>query len=488
MGGMFGVVFREEREKELGAVDTLCYGVDYHSHLATRRGGMVTVSNGEFFRYIHDITNASFRSKFRKDMKKFRGKIGIGAISDYEDQPLVISSHLGRYAIVSVNRITNLDDIVRAAFRSRKTHFAETGKGEINPTEVIATLINQEDNYVSGIENSQETVRGSNSLLLMTPEGIYAARDRLGRTPLVIGKKDNAYAVTSETGAFLNLGFEDEKELGPGETVFISPDGIETKKKAGENMQICSFLWVYFGYPSSDYEGINVEETRYRCGAELAKADREDLESERLKLNLVAGIPDSGTGHAIGYANESRIPYKRPFVKYTPSWPRSFMPPNQEIRDIIAKMKLIPIKRIIDGQSLLFCEDSIVRGTQLRDIIERLYQRGAREIHMRPACPPLIYGCEFLNFSRSKSANELAGQRAIRAIRGIGDREEMPGEILEAYSDPDSDKYHAMTDWIRDELKLTSLKYQRLPDLVSAIGLPKEKLCTFCWDGCRGCK
>jgi len=485
MGGLFGVVSKEDCAKELSAIELLFYGTDYHYHMATRRGGMATFENGEFFRFIHDITTSQFRPKFEDDIHKMHGRMGVGVISDYEDQPLVINSHLGRYAIVSVNRITNLDEIVRGAFHSRKTHFAETGKGEINPTEVVATLINEEADYVSGIENAQEAINGSCSLVMLTPEGLYAARDKLGRTPLVVGKTrdGNKYAITSETTAFPNLGFEIEKELDPGEVVVINQDGIEQKKAPGEKMQICSFLWVYFGYPSSTYEGANVELVRYKCGEELALADAHDLSCGELKVDMVAGIPDSGTGHAIGYSNKSGIPYGRPFVKYTPTWPRSFMPTDQQKRDLIARMKLIPIKDLVKGKRLLFCEDSIVRGTQLKDTVQRLYDAGAAEVHIRPACPPLIYGCDFLSFSRARSANELAGQRAIRALEGIKDEERIPVEVLAAYRNPDSEKFTRMVDWIKDDLKLTTLRYQRLDSLVRAIGLPKEKECTHCWDG-----
>lgn len=484
MGGMFGVTSREDCESDLTAIESNFFGTDYHSHLGTKRGGMATVQKGTFTRFIHDITNAQFRSKFEEDIKKMRGNIGIGVISDFEDQPLIIESHLGDYAIATVNRVTNLDDIVKNSFHSRKTHLAKTGTGERNPTEVIAMLINEGDNYVSGIQNALETVRGSCTMMVLTPEGIYAARDLHGRTPLILGKTSDGkrYAACSETQAFPNLGIEPIRDLGPGEIVFITPDGIEQKKPAEKEMSICSFLWVYYGYPSSTYEGINVEKARYRCGAELAEGDRKDLESGKLKIDFVAGIPDSGTAHAIGYANALRIDNKRPFVKYTPTWPRSFMPTDQADRDLIARMKITPIRALVEGASILFNEDSIVRGTQLKDIIKRLFDYGAREVHMRPACPPLIHGCNYLNFSRAKSANELVGQKAIRDIEGINVDHQIPEEMLQLYGNDSSPQYNQMVDWIRRDLGLTTLKYQKLNNLVRAIGLPKERLCTYCWD------
>jgi amidophosphoribosyltransferase len=342
--------------------------------------------------------------------------------------------------------------------------------GEINPTELVATLINQEATFEDGIRNAQEAIEGSCSILLLTAKGIYAARDQLGRTPVILGKKKGSYAVTMETTAFPNLDYEVVKYIGPGEIVFISEDGVVQKKTPLKQLQICSFLWVYYGYPSSSYEGINVEAVRYRCGAELAKNDP-------VNVDLVSGIPDSGTSHAVGYANAAGVPFMRPFVKYTPTWPRSFMPQNQEVRELVARMKLVPIRELINGRRMLFCEDSIVRGTQLRDIIERLYEYGAKEVHMRPACPPLVYGCKFLNFSRSRSELDLAGRRAIKEIEGRDDKH------LQEYANPCSEKHCAMVERIRKRLKLTSLKYQKLDDLVSAIGLPKKKLCTYCWDG-----
>jgi len=464
MGGFFGVASRTD------CVEDLFYGTDYHSHLGTKRGGLAAIHSGGFTRFIHDITNAQFRSKFEDDIRKMSGSRGVGVISDYEDQPLIISSHLGAYAIVTVGVVRNGDALAQEAFRRRTTHFSEMAGGEVNPTELVATLINQEATFEAGIARAQEAVEGSCSLLLLTKDGMYAARDRLGRTPVIIGRKDGAYAATMETCAFPNLGYEIDCYLGPGEIVRITEEGAEQRRPPGGKTQICAFLWVYYGYPASNYEGINVEVVRNRCGAALAR--REDRE-----VDLVAGIPDSGTGHAIGYANEARVPYQRPFVKYTPTWARSFMPQDQRIRDVVARMKLIPIQELIEGKRLLFCEDSIVRGTQLKDIIERLYDCGAREVHMRPACPPLVYGCKFLNFSRSRSELDLAARTAMVALEGAADRH------VEEYADEGSKRFQAMVEAVRKRLNLTSLRYQRLADLVKAIGLPKEKLCTYCWDG-----
>jgi len=464
MGGFFGVAAKHD------CVNDLFFGTDYHSHLGTQRGGLAVYSAAGFTRFIHDITNSQFRSKFEHDIQRMYGNMGIGVISDYEDQPLIIASHLGAYAIVTVGVVNNLAQLAARAFGKRSTHFSEMSCGAINPTELVATLINQEGSFEDGIRAAHEKIEGSCSLLILTEDGIYAARDKLGRTPVILGRKSEAYAVTMETSAFPNLDFEIERCLGPGEVVKITPDGIEQMKPPLDRLQICAFLWVYYGYPSSEYEEINVECVRNRCGAILARRDN-------VSVDLVAGIPDSGTGHAIGYSTEAGIPYRRPFVKYTPTWPRSFMPQDQSVRDLVARMKLIPIRDLIAGKRLLFCEDSIVRGTQLKDIIRRLYACGAQEVHMRPACPPLIYGCKFLNFSRSRSEMDLAARQAIKELEGTADHE------LEAYANPDSDAHCAMVERIRQRLSLTSLCYQRLEDLIEAIGLPKEKLCTYCWDG-----
>jgi amidophosphoribosyltransferase len=370
--------------------------------------------------------------------------------------------------------VRNGEALVKKAFGRKLVHFSEMSGEATNPTEIVSTLINEGNTFEEGIRNAQEAIEGSCSMLLLTEQGVYAARDFLGRTPIVIGKKEGSFAATSETCAFPNLGYEVDRDLGPGEIVRITEDGVEKKMPAGKKMQICSFLWVYYGYPASNYEGINVETVRNECGAALARADK------GIEVDMVAGVPDSGTGHAIGYAAEAGLPYRRPFVKYTPTWPRSFMPQEQTVRDLVARMKLIPVPDLIRGKRLLFCEDSIVRGTQLQDTIQRIYGCGATEVHMRPACPPLVYGCKYLNFSRSRSEMDLAARRAMSEC---GDAEKaVPAD----YVDPKSEKTCAMVERIRKRLNLTSLKYQKLDDLVAAIGLPKSKLCTYCWDGCEG--
>jgi amidophosphoribosyltransferase len=462
MGGLFSVFSNTD------CVEDLFYGTDYHSHLGTKRGGLAVKNSGGFQRFIKDISTSQFRSKFDKDIKKMHGNKGIGVISDYEDQPLIISSHLGTFAITTVGKINNIEELANEALENG-SHFSEMHGSEINPTEMVATIISQENTFERGIQKVQNMVDGSCTLIILTDDGIYAARDKLGRTPLVVGEKPGSFAVAMESCAFPNLGFEISKYMGPGEIIFISENGIKQLVPPGDRLQICSFLWVYYGYPASNYEGINVEAVRYRCGAYLRKED--DLD-----IDLVAGIPDSGTAHGLGYANEAGIPYMRPFVKYTPTWPRSFMPQEQSIRDTVAKMKLIPIKELIADKRLLFCEDSIVRGTQLKRQVERLFESGAKEVHMRPACPPLVFGCKFLNFSRSRSETYI-GRWAIKDL--IGEDLENPVE----YTDPDSENYKAMVNVIREKLHLTTLKYQRLENLIKAIGLPEEKLCTFCWSG-----
>ena len=464
MGGFFGVVSRDD------CVADLFYGTDYHSHLGTSRGGMVVKNAERFRRNIHDITNTPFRTKFEGNLASYHGGMGLGVISDFEDQPLLIASHHGPYALVTVGRVDNLDALAEEVLTQQAAHFSEFKGAEFNQTEIVASLINQERTIVDGLRNVHEKVRGSCSVLLLTESEVYASRDRLGRTPVVLGRKEGAVALTLETCAFHNLGYEIERELGPAEIVRIDPDGIETVSPPGEEMQICSFLWVYYGYPASNYEGINVEVARNRCGAALARAD--DVE-----VDLVAGIPDSGIGHAIGYASEAGVPYRRPFVKYTPTWPRSFMPQEQRVRDLVARMKLIPIRELIEGQRLLFCEDSIVRGTQLKDVIQRIFAFGATEVHMRPACPPLVCSCKFLNFSRSKSELDLAGRKSMMELEGG-----KPCDVAE-YADPSSPKYAAMVEGIRKRLGLTSLRYQNLNDMVEAIGVPVDDLCTYCWTG-----
>jgi amidophosphoribosyltransferase len=463
MGGLFGSVNKEN------CINDLFYGTDYHSHLGTKRGGLAVKNGSDFSRSIHNIENDYFRSKFEPDLPKLQGNKGIGVISDHDPQPLIIGSRLGTFAIVTVCKINNMDELAAQAFHNRR-HFSEMSGSEMSPTELVAMLISEKDTFEAGIEYAQESIKGSCSLLLLTAEGVYAARDKLGRTPIIIGRKDGAYAASSESCAFANLGYNIERDLGPGEIVMMTADGYEQRKKPNDRMQICSFLWVYYGYPASNYEGINVEAVRNQCGRALAKNDATEID-------FVAGIPDSGIGHAIGYAAARCIPYMRPFVKYTPTWPRSFMPQNQNIRDLVAKMKLIPIKSLIEGQRILFCEDSIVRGTQLKDNVQILYEYGAREVHMRPACPTLTYPCEFLNFSTSRATTDLAGRSAIAQLEDADDK------FLEEYATDGSEKNLAMIGQIRQRLRLTTLKYQRLDDLVEAIGLPKEKLCTHCWDG-----
>lgn len=464
MGGFFGIASKTD------CVADLFYGTDYHSHLGTRRGGMVTTNAGAFKRTIHDISNAPFRTKFEEELPKHKGGLGLGIISDYEDQPLVISSHHGVYALATVGRLNNLDALVREALSARGTHLSEFKGHEYNPTEVVATLVNQQETIAEGMRWAQQRVQGSCSMLLLTADALYAARDRLGRTPVVVGRKEGAVAATLESSALPNLGYESARELGPGEIVRLTPDGVEALSPPGPHRQVCSFLWIYYGYPASTYEGVNTEAARNRCGEALARRDR-------VEVDCVAGIPDSGIGHAIGYATESGVPYRRPFVKYTPTWPRSFMPQEQRVRDLVARMKLIPIRDLIKGKRILFCEDSIVRGTQLRDIITRVFDHGAREVHMRPACPPLVHGCRFLNFSRSKSEMDLAARRAIKELEGDA------AAHLDEYADAGSARYAAMVERIRERLGLTTLQYQTLPDMIEAIGLPREQLCTFCWNG-----
>ena len=468
MGGFFGVASKND------CVEDVFYGTDYQSHLGTMRGGLYILGAEGYHRAIHDITTSQFRSKFEDDIAGWTGTMGIGVISDTDAQPLIVGSKLGKYGIATVAKVANLHEIIARAY-ARGVHLSEASDGLESPTEVVATLINEGECFSDGIQNAQLKVQGSCSMLLLTKDGIYAARDKLGRTPVVIGKKDGAYAAASESCSFDTLGFEIDRYLGPGEVALITPDRVKTVVEPRDQMQVCSFLWVYYGYPASDYEDINVDIVRERCGAALA---RKDLGSET-KIDMVAGIPDSGTGHAVGYANEAGIPYRRPFVKYTPTWPRSFMPQDQDMRDLVAKMKLIPNKKMIDGKRILFCEDSIVRGTQLQDTVARLIDAGAAEVHMRPACPPLVYACDFLNFSVSKSVLQLASRKGIEALRV----DPMDTEKLPLYANPDTPEHAAMVEEIRRILGLTSLKFQRLDDLVAAIGLPKERLCTHCWDG-----
>lgn len=467
MGGFFGVASKKD------CIFDLFFGTDYHSHLGTRRGGMAVYGKKGFDRAIHNIENAPFRTKFDKDMRQMEGYLGIGCISDYEPQPLIIRSHHGTYAITTVGKINNTEEITNLIYQNGNTHFLEMSGGDINPTELVAAVINQKENLIDGIRYAQEIIDGSMTLMLMTPKGIYAARDRMGRTPVILGHKEDSYCLTFESYAYLNLGYEDYRELGPGEIVVVTPDEVRTLSAPGRDMKICTFLWVYYGYPSSSYEGVNVEQMRYNCGEKMAQRDH-------VKPDIVAGIPDSGTAHAVGYANESGIPFSRPFVKYTPTWPRSFMPTVQNKRNLIARMKLIPIHQLIRGKSLLLIDDSIVRGTQLRETTEFLYQSGAKEVHIRPACPPLLYGCKYLNFSRSTSDMDLITRRIISRLEGT---EEVPHEVLQEYTDPNSEKYRIMVEEIRKELNFTSLQYNRLDDLLDSVGIDPCKLCTYCWNG-----
>lgn len=466
MGGFFGVAAKED------CVFDLFFGTDYHSHLGTRRAGMAVydAENG-FDKAIHNIENAPFRTKFTKESNDMHGQLGIGCISDFEAQPILVRSHHGTYAVTTVGKINNIDEIAEEIIGSN-THFFEMQNGEINQTELVAAMINRKENFIDGIRYAQETADGSLSILVLTPKGIYAARDKLGRTPVVIGKKEDGFCASFESFAYLNLGYQDYKELGPGEIVVFDAEQIKTLVAPGDKMKICTFLWVYYGYPSSSYEGISVEKMRYNCGRLLAK--RDDVHPD-----IVAGVPDSGIAHAIGYANESGIPFSRPFVKYTPTWPRSFMPTIQSKRDLIAKMKLIPVHDLIEGKSLLLIDDSIVRGTQLRETTEFLYQSGAKEVHIRPACPPLLFGCKYLNFSRSTSEMELITRRVIQELEGG----EPSRDVLDEYADPDSEKYQKMLDKICEKLHFTSLRYHRLDDLMESVGIGSEKLCTYCWNG-----
>lgn len=467
MGGFFGVASKEACNLDL------FYGTDYHSHLGTRRGGMATYGSDGWKRAIHNIENSPFRTKFEKDVDTMNGNIGIGCISDYDPQPILIQSHMGCFGITTVGKINNADQLIQNLYENGHTHFQSMTNGQINSTELVAALICKKDSFVEGIRYVQSVVEGSMTLLLLTENGIYAARDLLGRTPVVIGKKENAYCVSFESFAYINLGYKDYKELGPGEIVYVTPESVETVSPACEKMRICSFLWVYYGYPTSSYEGVGVEEMRYNCGKLLAQRDDHSID-----VDIVAGVPDSGIAHAIGYANESGIPYARPFIKYTPTWPRSFMPTTQSQRNLIARMKLIPVHSLIEDRSLLLIDDSIVRGTQLRETTEFLYQSGAKEVHVRPACPPLLYGCKYLNFSRSKSDLDLITRRIIREWEGDNDV-----NVLSEYADPNSDRYAAMLEEIRKRQNFTSLRYHRLDDLIKSIGIDACQVCTYCFNG-----
>lgn len=469
MGGIFGVTSKSECSLEL------FFGVDYHSHLGTRRGGLAVIgSDGKIQRSIHNIQNSPFRTKFEKDIEELKGNIGIGCISDYEAQPLLVQSKLGSFAITTVGIVTNKDLLVQKVLDDGHTHFLEMSGGEINQTELIVALINQKKSILEGIQYVQQVVEGSITMLIMTKDGIYCARDKLGRTPIHIGHKEGAFCASFENFAYINLGYKDYYELGPSEIVFMTSDGIKILQERTKKMKICTFLWIYYGYPTASYEGVNVETMRYNCGKYLARRDKDSVHPDS-----VAGVPDSGTAHAIGYANESGIPFTRPFIKYTPTWPRSFMPTSQEQRNLIAHMKLIPVQPLIKDKKILLIDDSIVRGTQLRETTDFLYESGAKEVHIRPACPPLLFGCKYLNFSRSKSEMDLITRRIIRKFEG----ENVDKETLQKYANPDSPEYEKMVEEIRKELHFTTLRFHRLDDMLDSTGLEHCNLCTYCWNG-----
>ncbi|MBO5226398.1 MAG: amidophosphoribosyltransferase [Parabacteroides sp.] len=464
MGGFFGTISKSACSTDL------FYGTDYNSHLGTRRGGMVTYDKESgFTRSIHNLESSYFRTKFESSLPKFVGNAGIGIISDTDAQPIVINSHLGKFAIVTVAKINNLDELERELLDANM-HFSELSSGKTNQTELVALLITQGKNFVEGIENVYNRIKGSCSLLLLTEDGIIVARDKWGRTPIIIGKKEGAFAATSESSSLPNLDYEIDRYVGPGEILRLRADGIEQMRKPNEEMQVCSFLWVYYGFPVSCYEGRNVEEVRFQCGYKMGKKDENEVD-------CVCGIPDSGVGMALGYAEGKGAPYHRAIAKYTPTWPRSFTPANQELRSLVAKMKLIPNRAMLEGKRILFCDDSIVRGTQLRDNVKILYDYGAKEVHMRIACPPLIYSCPFIGFTSSKTPLELITRRIIKELEGDENKN------LEKYATTDSPEYKKMVQIIADRFSLTSLKFNTVETLVEAIGLPKCKVCTHCFDG-----
>lgn len=466
MGGFFGVASKED------CLFDLFFGTDYHSHLGTRRAGMAVYGEDGFDRSIHNIEGAPFRTKFDHESTSMKGNLGIGSISDYEAQPVLVSSHHGTFAVTTVSKINNANELVQELLESR-THFFEMSNGEVNSTELVAALINQKDNLIEGMQYALERVDGSLSMLVLTPHAIYAGRDKYGRTPIIIGEREGAHCAAFESFSFVNLGYKTYKELGPGEIVVFDADSVKTLVAPGDKKKVCTFLWVYYGYPAATYEGVNVEEMRYNCGKLLARRDN-------VKPDVVAGVPDSGTAHAVGYANETGIPFSRPFIKYTPTWPRSFMPTIQTKRNLIAKMKLLPVYELIEGKSLMLIDDSIVRGTQTRETTEFLYQCGAKEVHIRPACPPLLFGCKYLNFSRSRSEMELIARRVIAELEGT---EDVSMEVLQEYADPDTEKYQKMVDGICEKSNFTSLRFHRLDDMLESVGINPEHLCTYCWNG-----
>ena len=463
MSGLFGVVSQKPCATEL------YYGTDYHSHLGTRRAGLSTIDNGRMHLNIHNIENTQFKSKFATDISEMLGDKGIGVISDTDAQPIVCNSHLGRFAVCTVSRINNVEELEKICL-DKNQQFTELSMGKTNPTELVALLITQGKTFADGIANVYDKVRGSVSFLILTNDGIIAARDRYGRTPLVVGRRENDFVVASETNSYVNLGYHTEYFLKSGEAVMINHEGIHQLIAAKEEMQVCSFLWIYYGFPAVEYEDINAEEVRYRLGEAMGRHD--DVQAD-----YVSGIPDSGVGMALGYAVGKGIPYKRGILKYTPTWSRSFMPVNQESRNLVAKMKLIPSHKVLEGKDVVFCDDSIVRGTQLKDQVRMLYANGVKHIHVRISCPPLIYGCNYLNFSTSKTDNELITRRVIAELEG--------GEVknLEAYQDETSRQYANMVETIRKTVGVDTLKFNTLDDVCQAIGLPKCKLCTHCFDG-----
>ena len=469
MGGFFAAALKED------CVFDLFYGTDYHSHLGTRRAGMAVYGEDGFNRAIHNIENSPFRTKFNYDVIEMKGNMGIGCISDYDPQPLIVRSHHGTYAIAGIGRINNTDQIVKEIFSNANSHFLEMSGGEVNKTEVVAALINQQENFIDGIRFAQKMIDGSMSIMILSEKGIYCARDRLGRTPIHIGRKEEGYCASFESFAYEKLGYSEYKELGPGEIVIITPNSCTVLAEPGKKKKICTFLWTYYGYPPSRYEGTTVEKMRYECGRYMAL--RDPLKEK--DIDIVAGVPDSGIAHAIGYSNESHVPYTRPFIKYTPTWPRSFMPTMQSKRNLIAKMKLIPVAELIENMRMLLIDDSIVRGTQLRETTEFLYESGAREVHVRPACPPILFGCKYISFSRSTNDMELIARRIIAREEGG----EVERTILDDYADPESERYAKMVEEMRSEMNFSSLRFNRLDDMIRATGLSADEVCTYCWDG-----
>jgi amidophosphoribosyltransferase len=471
MGGFFGAISKRD------CVLDIFFGVDYHSHLGTRRGGMAIYDKQDGFqREIHNIENSPFRTKFEKDLESFHGCAGIGCISDTDPQPLLVRSHLGSYALTTVGIINNADELARRFFEQKGNHFMEMTSGSINNTELVAALINEADTIQDGILHAQDMIDGSLTVLVLTHDSLIAARDKLGRLPVILGRNEDGYCVSFESFAYHKTGYDDYRELGPREIVRLTADGEEVLSPPGQDMRVCAFLWTYYGYPNSRYEGKNVEVMRYRNGEIMAKTDRENGIAQ--DLDYVAGVPDSGVPHAVGYANESGVPFARPFVKYTPTWPRSFMPANQNIRNQVAKMKQIPVPELIEGKKLLFVDDSIVRGTQLRETVEFLYDSGAKEVHIRSACPPIMYGCKYLNFSRSNSEMELLARQIVQELEGDEGQQH-----LEEYADGTTERGKALRKAICDKLHFTSLEYQSLDGLLDAIGIEPCKVCTYCWNG-----